>query len=174
MHPYEELKDSDSIVGFFYNPNIHPYLEYKQRKAALEDYSKKTGFDVVFHKYDIENFFREISGNEEFGSRCKICWRMRLEETANFAKKNGFDTFTTTLLVSPYQDQDQIKQMGKDISRRVGVDFLYRDFRGGFRAAHDEAGRIGLYRQKYCGCVFSERERYEKVKSQRSKGKTPI
>lgn len=164
IHPYRELKlkDSDSITGFFYNPNIHPYVEYKQRKDAVEDYSKKTGNSIVFHKYDIENFFREVSGNEELGARCKICWRMRLEETANFAKLNGFDAFTTTLLVSPYQDQDQIKQIGRDVSRRVGVDFLYKDFRDGFRDSQKIAKEKGLYRQKYCGCIFSEKERYEK------------
>lgn len=164
IHPYKELrlKDFDSIAGFFYNPNIHPYAEYRQRKATVEDYSRKIGFSVVFGKYDVENFFRALSGNEEPATRCRICWRMRLEETANFAKLNEFDAFTTTLLVSPYQDQDELKQIGKNISRKVGIDFLYKDFRDGFRPAQKEAKTLGLYRQRYCGCIFSERERYGK------------
>lgn len=164
IHPHKELdlKNADSVVGFFYNPNIHPYSEYRERKKALEEYSEKSRFPVVFHKYDMENFFREISGNEEFGTRCRICLALRLGETANYAKKNGFDTFTTTLSISPYQDQAEIARIGRDVSKRVGVDFLYKDFRGGFRASQDEAKEIGLYRQKYCGCIFSEKERYEK------------
>ena len=164
IHPYRELKstDTDSISGFFYNPNIHPFTEYQERKKALEDYSRKTGFPVVFHKYDVENFFREVSGNEALLTRCRICWRMRLEETANFAKNNGFDGFSTTLLVSPYQDQEEIKRLGMDVSKRCGVNFLYKDFRSGFRSSQQEARQKGLYCQKYCGCIFSEKKRYEK------------
>lgn len=164
LYPYKELKIFSSIVGFFYNPNIHPFVEYNQRKSALEEHSRKNDFKVLFHKYDVENFFRKVSGSEKHTERCKICWRMRLEETANVAKMNGFDSFTTTLLISPYQDQEHIKSIGRDIAKKVGIDFFYKDFRDGFRVAQEDAKKIGLYRQKYCGCIFSERERFEKRK----------
>ena len=164
IHPYRELKlkDTDSIAGFFYNPNIHPYTEYQKRKNAIKDYSGKTGFPVTIHKYDTENFFKALSGNEKAPGRCRICWRMRLEETASFAKENRFDAFTTTLLVSPYQDQDKLREIGVDISKKFGLEFLYKDFRNGFRFSQQEAKEKSLYRQKYCGCVFSEKERYKK------------
>lgn len=172
IHPYKELEldKQNSLGGFFYNPNIHPYAEYKHRKTALEEYSKKIGLRVIFHKYDAERFFKHVSGNEKFGARCAICWRLRLEETADYAKLNGFGAFTTTLLVSPYQDQDRLREIGMDISKKSGVDFLYKDFRPGFKSCQDEAKRLEIYRQKYCGCVFSEKERYEKqTKDQRLK-----
>jgi len=164
LYPYKELKIFSSIVGFFYNPNIHPFVEYNQRKSTLEEHSRKNDFKILFHKYDIENFFRKVSGNEQHPERCKICWRMRLEETANFAKMKGFDSFTTTLLISPYQDQEHIKSIGQDIAKKIDIDFFYKDFRNGFRVAQEDAKKIGLYRQKYCGCIFSERERFEKRK----------
>jgi len=166
IHPFRELykKEFDSVAGFFYNPNIHPYTEYVRRKDALEEYSKRRGIPVVFHKYDMENFLRHISGNEQFGARCRICWRIRLEETAAFAAKERFDFFTTTLLVSPYQNQEDIKRIGLDLEKRFDVQFYYKDFRGGFKSAQLEAKDEGLYRQKYCGCIFSERERYKKIK----------
>lgn len=164
IHPYKQfsLNKRDSVTGFFYNPNIHPFTEYIRRKEALRDYSKDKNFEVVFHKYDMERFFREVSGNEIPPARCGVCWRMRLEETAGFARKNGFDAFSTTLLVSPYQDQAGLKKIGQDISRKRGVEFIYRDFRDGFRASQAEACESSLYRQKYCGCVYSEKERFEK------------
>lgn len=164
MHPFEEVygKEFDSITGFFYNPNIHPYTEYINRKNALDEYSNRHKIPVIFHKYDIENFFRRISGNEQFGARCGACWRMRLEETAAFAAKKKFDSFSTTLLVSPYQNQEDIKRIGLDLKKRFNVNFYYKDFRGGFKSAQEEARKEDLYRQKYCGCIFSERERYEK------------
>ena len=176
IYPYKELTENktDSVVGFFYNPNIHPYTEYNLRKDSVEEYSKKTGLEVIFHKYDIENFFRQVSGHERFRERCQVCWRMRLEETAGYAAKNNFNFFTTTLLVSPYQDQDAIRQIGSDISAHSGVNFIYKDFRSGFRASQEEAKKEALYRQRYCGCVFSERERYEKFKTQSSKRKTTV
>ncbi len=162
IHPFEELKEFDAITGFFYNPNIHPYTEYINRKKALEDYSRNRKFPVIFHKYDFENYFRRVSGNEEFGARCGVCWQMRLEETALFGVQNGYNSFTTTLLVSPYQNQEKIKDMGEDLAKKYNISFFYRDFRDGFREAQDKARNENLYRQKYCGCIFSERERYEK------------
>ena len=151
------------IAGFFYNPNIHPYGEYTARKSALEVYARKNKLRVFFHKYDMKNFFRNICGSEEFGERCKACWRMRIDETAHFASQNGYTHFTTTLLVSPYQDQKMVKQIAEEAAKKYGVDFVSRDFRDGFRVSQDKAKEEGMYRQKYCGCIFSEQERHEKV-----------
>lgn len=171
IHPFEELKgkEFDSITGFFYNPNIHPYTEYINRKKALEEYSKKHKISVTFHKYDMENYFRRISGNEESGTRCQLCWRMRLEETAVFGVQNKYDLFTTTLLVSPYQDQERIKRIGQDLAKKYNIGFFYNDFRRGFREAQHKAREEDIYRQKYCGCIFSERERYAKGQGSSSK-----
>ncbi len=169
IYPFENLKGegASSVAGFFYNPNIHPYTEYNHRKMALEEYSRRHNITIFFHKYDIKNYFRHISGHEEFGERCKICWRIRLEETARFAAQNNYTHFTTTLLVSPYQDQSAIKAIGEEMAVRYGVEFLFKNFREGFAQSQEKAKAEELYRQKYCGCVFSEMERYEK------KSKTP-
>ena len=158
IHPFEELKlkEFDTVTGFFYNPNIHPYAEYINRKRALEDYSKKNNLPIVFGKYDMESYFRRISGNEEAGTRCEICWRIRLEEAAIFGVQNKYDLFTSTLLVSPYQDQEKIKAIGEDLAKRYKISFLYKDFRGGFRRAQNKAKDENLYRQKYCGCAYSK------------------
>ncbi len=164
IYPFDSLKNEGftSVTGFFYNPNIHPYTEYKKREKALQEYSKKHNIPVTFGKYDMDNFFVTISQNMAQGTRCKECWRMRLLETARFAKENNYDAFTTTLLVSPYQDKDLIKEIGMDIQDKYGVRFLYKDFTDGFRESQAKAKEEDIYRQKYCGCVFSERERYDK------------
>jgi predicted adenine nucleotide alpha hydrolase (AANH) superfamily ATPase len=91
--------------------------------------------------------------------RCPLCWELRLSETANFAKSNGFDAFTTTLLISPYQDHKKVKEIGEKIAAEKGIQFYYQDFRPGFRDGQEQAKKENLYRQKYCGCVFSELER---------------
>lgn len=165
IHPVKAFNGEglSDITAFFYNPNIHPYSEYLNRKKAVEEYSDRYKIPAIFHKYDIENYFRRISGNESSGTRCSLCWRMRLEETALFAAKNGYGAFSTTLLVSPYQDQGAVKRIGAQEAQRHGVRFLARDFRDGFRPAQEEARCANLYRQKYCGCIFSEKERFEKI-----------
>lgn len=160
IHPFEDLrKQGFDITGLFYNPNIHPFTEYNNRKKAVESYSKKHKFPVIFHKYDVEDFLRRISGNTSLPVRCELCWRMRLEEAAHFGAKNGYNSFTTTLLVSPYQDQEKIRKIAEEISEKYSISFFYKDFRGGFRPAQDRARKDNIYRQKYCGCIFSQRER---------------
>jgi len=162
IYPFKELFKENQVSGFYFNPNIHPYQEFTKRREALEEFSRQTGFDVIFPSYEPSEFFRAISYNEHKEARCGICWHMRLKRTADFAKENGFDTFTTTLLISPYQDQLVIKEMGESIAKETGVDFYYQDFREGFRASQNEARDKNLYRQKYCGCIYSEMERFKK------------
>jgi len=164
--PLRELTENSeySITGFFYNPNIHPYTEMDKRRQAVADYAGKEGFEVIFAEYDMENFFKNVAANIEAPLRCQICWKMRLHRTARYAKEKGFDAFTTTLLVSPYQDRQTVVKVGSELGNEIGVKFIDTDWRGGFRAAQQFAREHNMYRQKYCGCVFSEKERYCKEK----------
>lgn len=165
IYPIEKLrKDGHKIGGYFYNPNIHPYSEYVRRLDQLQKYSKKAGLNVICGEYEIENYFQHIVYNEERENRCPVCWWLRMDKTVSFAKNNGFDAFTTTLLGSPYQDQDTIKAICKDIAKASGVKFIFVDFRAGFKKAHELAKKEGIYCQNYCGCLYSERERLEKRK----------
>jgi len=172
LYPVKELlgKKFDKITGFFYNPNIHPPSEYKRRRDALLSVgtahcavpTKDTGFEIVIPDYRMEEYFIEICRGTACCAptkRCSLCWKLRLSETANFAKNNGFDAFTTTLLVSPYQDHEKIKNIGESIAKENGIQFYYQDFRPGFKDGQAQARKENLYRQKYCGCVFSELER---------------
>ncbi len=157
-------EEGHKIAGFFYNPNIHPYSEYIKRRSEVEKYSKEIGLNVIYSNYDIEKYFENIIYDEDLKNRCPVCWWLRFEKTAEFAKQNGFEAFTTTLLTSPYQDQDVIKDIGKDIAKRLGLEFYYKDFRPYFKEAHSRAKAKGMYCQNYCGCIFSEKEKIEKKK----------
>jgi len=155
-------KKFDRVTGLFFNPNIHPYSEFHNRREALRQFSEKYNKEAAFPEYRPEVFFHEINYKETKGQRCPICWRLRLKEAANFAKDNGYDAFTTTLLISPYQDHSIIKMIGEDLSKETGVSFYYEDLRAGFRDSQDRLKAEGLYSQKYCGCLYSEKERYER------------
>jgi len=161
LYPIKQLAATKfkEIVGYYYNPNIHPPSEYKRRKNALLLAQKNAGIEVIYPPYKLEEYFKKISPNEESPHRCNLCWEMRLSETAEFAKKNGFDAFTTTLLISPYQDHALVKEICERLAREKRIEFYYEDFRKGFRESQEEAKKGELYRQKYCGCVFSELER---------------
>ncbi|HOX54241.1 MAG: epoxyqueuosine reductase QueH [Candidatus Omnitrophica bacterium] len=165
IYPYEVLsKNGYEVEGLFYNPNIHPLAEYNNRKKAIEDFSAKEKIKVNFdNSYKPEEFFQAVAGREKSPDRCELCWKMRLKETARLSKEKGFDSFSTTLLVSPYQDIDKINKIGEDIAKESGVKFIFQDFRSGFRQAHNKAKELGMYCQKYCGCLFSEIERYERT-----------
>lgn len=169
IFPIEELKrDAHKVVGFFYNPNIHPYSEYLRRRDAVEKYAIEKAVSILVSDYDVEKYFEYVIYNESLDKRCPVCWWLRMERTAVFAKENGFDVFTTTLLGSPYQNHDTVKKICEDIAKKVGIKFYYKDFRPGFREAHDLAKSKGIYCQNYCGCLFSEMEKIEK-KAHKSK-----
>jgi len=172
IHPLRELveKGDNSITGFFYNPNIQPFTEWEKRRRAVADYSEKEKFEVIFGEYDMEGFFRSLEGVFEAPARCHKCWKMRLAKTARLAKERGFDAFTTTLLVSPYQDRKAIIKIGSELGGDIGVRFIGVDFSGGFRQAQQTAREQNMYRQKYCGCVFSEKERFYKPPAAGSAG----
>lgn len=163
IYPAQKLKkDGNDITGFFYNPNIYPQDEYQKRRKALIDLSTTEGVEIIYPEYIPSEFSSAIKTKEESPERCKICWSLRLQKTARFAKQNGFAAFSTTLLVSPYQDQESLKEIGNRISETEGVYFHYEDFRPGFQQAHLEARAAGIYCQKYCGCFYSFKEKCQK------------
>lgn len=160
----ETLRDEGiEPVGYWYNPNIHPYTEYRARKETLAEHAKAVGLRLeINNAYALRPFLRAVS--PDFADRCGTCYRLRMEETARFAAENGFDSFTTTLLISPYQNHELIVSTAQEAARHYGISFLYRDFRPYFREGQEKARENGYYMQKYCGCIFSEEERYRKNK----------
>jgi predicted adenine nucleotide alpha hydrolase (AANH) superfamily ATPase len=145
---------------FWYNPNIHLSEEYRNRRDALAALAeiKKLKLETI-DEYGLESFLRELGSNIKAPERCSICYRMRLEQTASWACKHGFDAFSTSLLISPYQQHDTIHQIGDELAAQYGLEFLYRDFRPLFRQGQAKARALGLYMQKYCGCIFSDGEK---------------
>ena len=149
----ELLKEGLDIQGYFYNPNIHPIEEHIKRRENVEKFSGITNIPVI---YDDEFRQDEWEQMRDIGeARCNKCYSLRMEKAAEFAAQNGYDAFATTLLVSPYQKHDLIKELGEFYGKKYGVDFAYRDFRPGFRLGQQMAKEMGLYRQKYCGCILS-------------------
>lgn len=160
IYPLRQLQEKGfEVAGLFYNPNIHGFNEYANRKQAVEDFSKTISLKVIYPEYNPIEYFSAVNLKEDKEYRCSVCWSLRLKNTARLAKKEGFSHFTTTLLVSPYQDQELLKKIGSDISKEQNIDFYYEDFRPGFREAHDIAKKQGMYCQRYCGCIYSEIER---------------
>lgn len=148
-------------VAYWYNPNIHPYQEYKARRDTLMAYAPTIGMELIVQEnYGLREFCRAVCG--DIDHRCGVCYTMRLAQAAQYAARNGYDSFTTTLLVSPYQNHELLAETAERMGREYGVRFLYRDFRPGFRQGQQEARALGFYMQKYCGCVFSEEDRYQK------------
>jgi len=160
IYTLKELRNEGAEVwGYFYNPNIHPYTEFLKRLETLDNYAGVALLPLsVNTSYDLETFLR---GALEYGKdRCLFCYRMRLEETFRKGIETGAGAITTTLLYSKYQRHDDIKAVGEELSTTYGIPFLYRDFRKGWKDGVEESRRINMYRQQYCGCIFSEKERY--------------
>jgi predicted adenine nucleotide alpha hydrolase (AANH) superfamily ATPase len=165
IYPVEVLAGAGHYVhGFFYNPNIQPYQEFLRRLASLEDYASQIGLPVIWDRdCDLETFFRGVAFRE--AQRCRFCYHLRLTAAARVARGGKFDAFTTTLLYSKFQQHDLLRDIGEQVGREVGVPFYYEDFRRGWAAGVARSKELGLYRQQYCGCLFSERERFRPPKS---------
>ncbi len=160
IYPLKKLREEGfEASAIFYNPNIHPWAEYQRRRDAVEAWAKQENCAVAYPEYRPEEFFQAINLQEALPGRCALCWRLRLEKTAQAAKEAGCDYFSSTLLVSPYQDQEKLKQIGTEAALGAGIKFYYADFRPGFREAHTQAKAKGIYCQKYCGCIYSEIEK---------------
>ena len=148
-------------LGYFFNPNIHPYREFSSRLESLRKLAKKEGWQIFTdERYLMEEFLRlAVSAGDE---RCRLCYELRLRETAQQARYQGIGSFSTTLLLSPYQNHELLKSVGDDVGLQARVNFVYADLRPGFRESMEQARGKELYRQKYCGCIFSEKERFYK------------
>ena len=147
------------VRGFFFNPNIHPYQEFSRRMVTLEDYAGKTGLPIIWDRgYHLEEFLRNIAFREM--ERCRFCYYLRLKATARVARGGKFDAFTSTLLYSKFQNHAMIRELAVQVGHEVGVPFYYEDFRLGWAAGAAKTKKLGLYKQQYCGCIFSERDRF--------------
>jgi predicted adenine nucleotide alpha hydrolase (AANH) superfamily ATPase len=150
------------VAGYFFNPNIHPLVEFRRRLTTLEHFTIASSLPLAIDKeYDLEGF---LKGALDAGKdRCLFCYRTRLEKAFQKALNDRVDAVTTTLLYSKYQRHDNIKEIGEELADTYKMHFLYRDFRAGWREGIEESKRLGMYRQQYCGCIFSERDRYKET-----------
>ncbi len=147
------------VSAFWYNPNIHPYTEHQQRLEAMQTLALTMELPLITTSgYDIIDYFRQVAGHEP--ERCQHCFRLRLSKTAETAKAMGFDAFTTTLLISPHQKHDRLREIGQEVGGKKGVGFLYADLRKRYSDSRRMTKPLDLHRQQYCGCVYSQWERY--------------
>lgn len=169
IYPYEKLRDEGfEVFSFFYNPNIHPYGEYLKRLTTWKEFVSKSQIPYENSSYEPEVYFQAVNFHRE--DRCLHCYRLRLEKAARKAKKMKFDYFTTTLLVSPYQKHEEARRIGKSLGELYGVPFFYEDFREGYYQGVEKSRNLSMYRQWYCGCIYSEIERVkEKEEKKRRK-----
>ncbi|MDO9333836.1 MAG: epoxyqueuosine reductase QueH [Dehalococcoidales bacterium] len=151
------LSEGHQVTGYFFNPNIHPAIEYEKRLQVAQAVAESIGFPLSAGEYKPESWLKATVGLEketEGGRRCEVCYRLRLEAAFQFMQEHSFDVFTTTLTVSPHKPAVVVNRVGKEIG---GDKFLARDFKkqDGFKRANEIAKKLGLYRQHYCGCVYS-------------------
>jgi len=178
IYPFKLLRDEGhDFTGFWYNPNIQPHDEYQSRLASLKKLSDEWHIDIFYDEpYRPEEFLNIFKFDDPIGlnsyhippspERCLSCYMLRLEKTAAKARDEGFEAFSTTLLISPYQDFEQINATGRELAEKYNLYFYLKDFRPYFRNAMSLARELGLYRQKYCGCLFSKQERENAIKAE--------
>lgn len=162
----ERLREHFSITILYYNPNIYPPQEYHRREQELERFLQDAGMSgipLIELPYDPQEFYTAVKGLEaepERGERCTVCYRLRMEQAARYAAAHGFDWFTTTLSISPVKDPVRINQIGQELAQKYGVAHLPSEFRkkNGYKRSLELSAEYGLYRQDYCGCVFSVRK----------------
>jgi len=163
-YPITKLRGdrSTEVVGFWFNPNVHPFEEYRRRLETLKRWASSADVDVIYdERYPLEEYLRGALDFEAAGGeRCRFCYRVRLEETARVASREGFDAFSTSLLVSPYQKHSVVAEEGERAAAGADVPFHYADLRPLWKESVRMSKERGMYRQPYCGCVFSERDRY--------------
>jgi predicted adenine nucleotide alpha hydrolase (AANH) superfamily ATPase len=158
-------REGYEIAGFWYNPNIHPYSEHQQRLESMKSLAVQRDIPLfIAEGYDMPEYFRRVAGQEE--ERCRHCFELRLTKTAENAREKGYDAFTTTLLISPHQKHELIKEIGEKAAGGKGAAFLYADLRKRYSDSRHLTKPLDLYRQQYCGCVYSEWERYKEKKGE--------
>ena len=152
-------KEGFEVKGFFHNPNIHPLIEFRRRLKAVKTLRDSLKLDIdCSEEYGLREFLAAVAGRED--GRCPVCYSLRFEAACARARELGIPFVTTTLFSSPHQDHDVLEAAGCEAAARHGVEFLRKDFRPGHSGAHEKARKMKLYRQQYCGCIFSEYERY--------------
>lgn len=171
IYPLRILQEEGGdVTGLFYNPNIHPYSEYIKRFDTLRKYAAEKELRLIAGRdYPMEEFLRNVVFREKH--RCRYCYYDRLRYAAHIAKKGKFDRFTTTLLYSKFQNHDLIRDIGNGVGREVGIPFYYNDFRVGWKEGIEISKSLEMYRQQYCGCIYSEKDRFYKNSTSR---KPPI
>ena len=166
LYPLRSLRTAGhDVTGFFYNHNIHPYQEYARRRDTVVQMAQQEALPLIMHdEYDLEDFLANVAA--EPAKRCSYCYASRLRAAAGIAKREGFDAFTASLLYSRYQRHDEIRELGDQIGSVFGLAFYYQDFRSGWQEGIRLSKEAGLYRQQYCGCIYSEKERYLTINKQ--------
>jgi predicted adenine nucleotide alpha hydrolase (AANH) superfamily ATPase len=162
VYPLHQLRlQGIDVTGYFYNPNIHPYQEFRRRINAVKQLRIDTGCTIAIdEQYGLTEFLQKIVFHEQ--ERCSLCYDMRLLQTVQTAAARGIEAFSTTLLYSRYQNHQLLIDRCEQLAKEYGPAFYYEDFRMGWQQGIDESIRMGLYRQPYCGCIYSEQERYDK------------
>ncbi len=160
IYPVKVMREEGlSPDGFFFNHNIHPYQEFARRLDTVRQYAAMAQLNMIYREdYLLETFLSAVAQAPQ--SRCDYCYIYRLEETAKRAKELGYKGFSTSLLYSRYQNHDQIRAQGEELAERYGLSFIYADYRCGWQEGIQDSKQMGLYRQQYCGCIYSEKDRY--------------
>ncbi|MGA1869271.1 MAG: epoxyqueuosine reductase QueH [bacterium] len=161
LYPYRILNEEGfTVMGYFFNPNIHPFLEFKKRADTVKQLeSQESRMGIIYDEtYDLEKFLQSVAFRED--SRCIYCYHMRLKQAVITARHGKFDCFSTTLLYSKFQKHEIIREIAESLAKQYHVPFLYRDFREGWKEGIERSKKLELYRQPYCGCIYSERDRY--------------
>ena len=158
--PYFQMKEKGfEVWGFWFNPNIHPFLEYRKRLDTFKEFVEKEDIQVIYKdEYNLDEFLRKAAFREK--ERCRICYHDRLKYTAIVARKGNFDYFTSTLIFSKLQEHELIKDIGESLAKEYEIKFYYEDFRNLWQQGIEISKKLGMYRQQYCGCIYSERDRY--------------
>lgn len=164
IYPLQELlRSGHNVTGFFFNHNIHPYQEYQRRLEAVRQLAAKLSLEVIYRdEYLLEDFLAAVANAPQ--ERCLYCYFSRMETAAAEAAELGFEAFSSSLLYSRYQDHEQIRLAGEKAAARHGIRFHYKDFRPGWQEGIRRSKELGLYRQQYCGCIYSEKDRYHPAK----------
>lgn len=150
------------VSALWYNPNIHPFSEYQHRLEAMKYLAQEIDLPLLIENYDMPEYFRQVAGHEP--ERCQYCFHLRLARTADVALKTSFAAFTTTLLISPYQRHELVRDIGNELAREKNINFLYADLRKHYSDSRRLTKPLNLYRQQYCGCLYSELERAQSKK----------
>ena len=160
IFPVRTLRNGGrTVTGFFFNHNIHPYLEYRKRLDTVTAFAEQEELPVIIRdEYRLEEFLAAVADNP--AERCRYCYASRLEETARAAAEGGFDAWSSSLLYSRYQNHEEIRLLGDELGQRYGVPFHYDDYRSGWQEGIRLSKELAMYRQQYCGCIYSEKERY--------------